>query len=81
VGGYPPETTYAAGGLLVGADAYGREDHRMWPQVMRALADLAQPMSDEERSQLALRLAQRAQELNEAADSVESGDESGPASA
>jgi hypothetical protein len=81
VGGYPPNTTYAAGGLLVGSDAYGREDHRMWPQVMQALADLAQPMTDEERSQLALQLAEQVREMTSATDSVEveSDDESGPA--
>lgn len=77
IGGYPSDATYNAGGLLVGADAYGREDHRMWPRVLRALADLAQPMSDEERSALALRLAEQARELTEATDSVEAGDDGG----
>jgi hypothetical protein len=28
VGGYEPKTTYSAGGLQVGSDAYGRETHR-----------------------------------------------------
>lgn len=67
VGGYPDDATYPAGGLVVGADAYGREGHRMWPEVLSALASLAQPMTDEERSAAALAIAAKVQRYLEAA--------------
>lgn len=63
VGGYPANTTYTAGGLQVGGDAYGREDHRMWPEVFEAIAELAAAEYAPDRQALATKMTARAREL------------------
>jgi hypothetical protein len=60
IGGYPAGATYAAGGLQVGADAYGREFHQALPDIMEAILKLGQPdLSDAERAELAQAIVDR----------------------
>lgn len=73
IGGYTPDATYPAGGLLVGGDAYGRELHNVLPTILAGIAKLGEPgLSDEERRALAADVAGQVNQWRVVMERVES---------